>query len=85
MIFLTLMVRFAMQGLWLPLVAHFLLCIFRLGSYNPRLIASDDICEGSIVVFSELYQHLFEDSYPGKFLLLCKEMGYPSDTYPSHF
>jgi hypothetical protein len=52
---------------------------------NPRLTASDDICERSNIVFRELFQQLFGDSYPSKFLLLCKEMGYPSGTYPSHF
>ena len=52
---------------------------------NPRLIASDDICERSIVVFRELFQQLFCDSYPSKFLFFCNEMGYPSGTYPSHF
>ena len=34
---------------------------------NPCLIASDDICERSIVVFRELFQQLFCDSYPSKF------------------
>jgi hypothetical protein len=29
---------------------------------NPCLIASDDICERSIVVFRELFQQLFGDS-----------------------
>ena len=52
---------------------------------NPRLIDSDDICERSIAVFRELFQQLFCDSYPSKFLFFCKEMGYPSGTYPSHF
>ena len=52
---------------------------------NPRLIASDDICERSIVIFRELFQQLFGDSYPSKFLFFCNEMGYPSGTYPSHF
>ena len=52
---------------------------------NPRLIASDDICERSIVVFRELFQQLFCVSYPRKFLFFCKEMGYPSSTYPFHF
>ena len=52
---------------------------------NPRLIASDDICQRSIVVFRELSQQLFCDSYPSKFLFFCKEMGYPSGTYPFHF
>ena len=52
---------------------------------NPRLIASDDICERSVVVFRELFQHLFCNSHPSKFLFFCNEMGYPSGTYPSHF
>ena len=52
---------------------------------NPRLITSDDVCERSIVVFRELFQLLFCDSYPSKFLFFCKEMGYPSGTYHSHF
>ena len=52
---------------------------------NPRLIDSDDICGRPIVVFRELFQKLFCDSYPSKFLLFCNEMGYPSGTYPSHF
>ena len=52
---------------------------------NLRLIASDDICERSTVVFRELFQQLFCDSYPSKFLFFCNEMGYPSGTYPSHF
>jgi hypothetical protein len=52
---------------------------------NPCLIASDDFCERSIVVFRELFQQLFGDSYQSKFLLFCKEIGYPSGTYPSHF
>jgi hypothetical protein len=52
---------------------------------NPRLIASEDICERSIVVFREQFQQFFEDFYLSKFLLFCKEMGYPSGTYPSHF
>ena len=45
---------------------------------NPRLIASNDICERLIVVFRELFQQLFCDSYPSKFLFFCNEMGYPS-------
>ena len=52
---------------------------------NPRLIASDDICERSIVVFRELFQQLFCDSYPSKFLFFCNEMGYPSGTHPFYF
>ena len=52
---------------------------------NPRLIASDDICKRSIVVFRELFQQMFCDSYPSKFLFFCNEMGYPSITYHSHF
>ena len=52
---------------------------------NPRLIANDDICERSIVVFRELFQQLFYDSYPSKFLFFYKEMGCPSGTYPSYF
>jgi hypothetical protein len=51
---------------------------------NPRLIASDDICEWSIVVFRELFQQSFGDSCRSKFLLFCKEMRYLSGTYPSH-
>ena len=51
---------------------------------NPSLIASDDICERSIVVFRELFQQLFCDSYPSKFLFFCNEMVYSSGTYPSH-
>ena len=42
---------------------------------NPRLIACDDICERSIVVFMELFQRLLCDSYPSKFLFFCNEMG----------
>ena len=45
---------------------------------DPRLIACDDICERSIVVFMELFQQLFCDSYPSKFLFFC-------GTYPSPF
>ena len=76
------MVRFAMQGLLPPLVAHILFCIsLGLVKVNPRLIANDDICERSIVVFRELFQQLFCDSYPSKFLLFSKEMRYPSGTY----
>ena len=41
---------------------------------NPRLIASDDICERSIVVFRELFQQLFCDSHRSKFLLFCNEI-----------
>ena len=52
---------------------------------NPRLIASDDICERSIVVFRKLFQQLFCDSCPSKFLFFCNEMGYPNSTCPSHF
>ena len=37
---------------------------------NPRLIASDDICERSIVVFRELFQQLFCDSNLSKFFVL---------------
>ena len=37
---------------------------------NQRLIASDDICEISIVVFRELFLQLFCDSYPSKFFVL---------------
>jgi hypothetical protein len=39
---------------------------------SPRLMASDDICERWIIVFTELFQRLFGDSYPSKFLLFCK-------------
>ena len=72
-----LMVRFAMQGLLPPLVAHILFCIssLRLLKVNPRLIASDDICERSIVVFRELFEQLFCYSYPSKFFFFCNEMG----------
>ena len=52
---------------------------------NPCLIASDDIWERSIVVFRELFQQLFCDSYLSKFLFFCNEMVYPSGTYLSHF
>jgi hypothetical protein len=43
---------------------------------NPRFIASDDICERSIVVFMELFQQLFGDSYVSKFLLFLYGDGY---------
>ena len=52
---------------------------------NPCLIASNDVCERSIVVFRELFHKLFCDSSPSKFLFFGNEMGYPSGTYPSHF
>jgi hypothetical protein len=52
---------------------------------NPRLMSSDAICERSSVVFRELCHQLFGNSYPSKFLLFCKDMGYPSGTFPSHF
>ena len=39
---------------------------------NPHLMASDNICERLIVVFRELFQQLFCDSYPSKFCLACE-------------
>ena len=79
-----LMVHFAMQDLLPPLVARILFCIsLGLVKVKPRLIASDDICERSIVVFRVPFQQLFWDSYTSKFLFFCNEMGYPSGTYPS--
>ena len=60
-------------------------CPYFVVKVNLRLIASDDIFERSIVVFRELFQQLFCDSYPSKFLFFCNEVGYPSGTYPSHF
>ena len=46
-IFYLLMVCFAMQGLWLPLVAHNfdLYLLIGLIKVNPRLISSDDILQ----------------------------------------
>ena len=52
---------------------------------NSRLIAGDDIYERSIVLLRELFQPLFCDSYPCKFLFFCNEIGYPSGTYLSQF
>jgi hypothetical protein len=52
---------------------------------NQRLAASDDTCERPIVVFRELFQQLFGNSYPSKALLFCKEIRCSSGTYPSHF
>jgi hypothetical protein len=75
------MVGLAMQGLWLPLVVP----IFLWAHKSEHLIASYDICERAIFVFRELFQQMLGDSYPTKFLLFCKEMGYPSGIYPSHF
>jgi hypothetical protein len=43
---------------------------------NPRLIAGD-ICERSIVVFREPFQHLFGDSSPSNVLLFCQAMRHP--------
>ena len=58
---------------------YFVICIsLGLVKVDPRLVASDDICERSIVIFRELFQKLFCDSYPNKFLFFCNEMGYPS-------
>ena len=70
MTFLMLMVRFDMQGLFVSFGCPYFVLYLSLGlvKVNPRLIASDDICERSIVVFRELFQHLFCDSYPSKFL-----------------
>ena len=82
-----LMVRFAMQGLLPPLVAQYFVLYLSIGlvKVNPCLIASNDICERSIVAVRELFQQLFCDSYPSKFLFFCNEIGYPSGIYPSHF
>ena len=78
-----LMVRFAMQGLLPPLVAVSFAWARKSEPTSHR--QSGDICERSIVVFGELFQQMFCDSYPSKFLFFCNEIGYPSGTYPSHF
>lgn len=52
---------------------------------DPSLVASDDIRERLIDVFRNLFQQLFGDSFPNKLLLFCKEMEFPSCTYPSQF
>jgi hypothetical protein len=84
MTFLMLMVRFVMYGLTSFGRPYFVMNL-SLGLIKwTHVWDSDDHCKRSIVVFRELFQQLFGDWYPSKFLLFCK-MGYPPDTYPSHF
>lgn len=77
------MVRFSTQSLWFHTDATLCSVSFawaQKSKLHPHLIDSR-----SIVVFRELFQHLFGDSYPNKILFLFKDMGVQSFTHPSQF